>query len=118
MNEPIKRTAKSSRLAPVTGRTAARRSIIAAVLLGLFLWVQALAIFPALHEAIHSDAHHKDHHCAVTLLTGGQMDVAVPQLPMQVTASFVEFAATPYGVVAAVGDFLLLPARGPPASLS
>jgi hypothetical protein len=118
MNDLINRTPDGLRLAPVTAQSAARHTILAMSLLSLFLWLQALAIFPALHQAVHSDAQHKDHHCAVTLLTGGQVDAAVPQLPAQVPPSFVEFAATPYGVVVTSRDLLLLPARGPPVSLS
>src|SRR5690349_236121 len=46
-----------------------------AVLLALFVSVLALANSATLHQAIHPNAAAPDHHCVVTLLANGQVDV-------------------------------------------
>ena len=41
----------------------------------LFLFVLALNVSPQLHLAFHHDSDEGQHHCAVTLLHSGQVDV-------------------------------------------
>ncbi len=55
--------------------------------LAAFLVLQLCASSGALHQSLHSDASAPDHHCAITLLTGGQM--SAPILP----AIWIAFAA-------------------------
>lgn len=49
------------------------RPVLAALLVGIALLLDAMAVCPALHELIHKDAGKADHHCAVTLLAQGKM---------------------------------------------
>jgi len=49
--------------------------VSAAVMAFLFLVLIAFAASPALHQAIHTDANDAHHHCAITALTHGQVDV-------------------------------------------
>jgi hypothetical protein len=93
--------------------------MIAFSLLGLFLFVLAMTQFESLHHAIHADAQQRDHQCAATLLSSGQVDAPPPSLvsvivcPLEVMA---EFNCQP--VVFVSFDFTLLPSCGPPALLS
>ena len=53
------------------------RPFCALFLLALFLTLQLFASSSELHHKLHSDANSPDHHCALTLLTHGQVDVSV-----------------------------------------
>jgi hypothetical protein len=83
--------------------------------LGVFLALQAMVVFPGLHARIHADASGRDHQCAVTLFTHGQVhgaEAAVPVVRPEPAAVFIQswreagFAST---------DVRLLPGRGPPS---
>jgi hypothetical protein len=50
------------------------KAIIASLLTGLVLLLNAMAASPSLHEWFHSDAGESGHHCAVTLFAHGQVD--------------------------------------------
>jgi hypothetical protein len=50
---------------------------LAVVLVGVVLLLDAMAVCPALHEAIHHDAGKPDHECAVTMFAHGKVDSAV-----------------------------------------
>src|SRR5258708_20728528 len=67
--------------------TSRRRALkgIGSLLILLFLALLALAAFPGLHSAIHNDANHPDHHCAITVLLHGQVEPAVCDLPVHPT---------------------------------
>jgi hypothetical protein len=63
------------------------KAVIASLLAGLVLLLDAMAANPGLHELIHKDANQADHQCAVTMFAHGQVDsvsvdvpVAAPQL--------------------------------------
>ncbi|MDD2708400.1 MAG: hypothetical protein PHV34_10350 [Verrucomicrobiae bacterium] len=45
--------------------------LMGASLLGLFLLVLLAAFAPSLHKAVHDDADHEEHSCAVTLILSG-----------------------------------------------
>jgi hypothetical protein len=55
-----------------------RRSLraVAALVLLLYGALLSFAILPELHEKLHSSAKHVDHHCAITLIAGGQIEVS------------------------------------------
>jgi hypothetical protein len=57
----------------------ATRPIVAAFLSLTFLWVLALSVSPKLHERIHVDAGKAGHSCAVTLISAGNYEQALPQ---------------------------------------
>ncbi len=87
-----------------------------AVYCALMVWVLGLlATSPQLHAALHSDADHQDHTCAVTLFSHG-VENAVPQAGFT-SVSFVllEDATVPAEVCAAAAPrYWLLPGRAPP----
>jgi hypothetical protein len=49
---------------------------LAALLVGVVLFLDAMAACPALHEMIHQDAGKADHHCAVTIFAQGKVESA------------------------------------------
>jgi hypothetical protein len=88
------------------------------VLLGLFLSVIGLASSVGLHKAFHPDASNPDHHCVVTLLSSGQVEITIGM------AVVVSPAVAPITSVfldpsfQAEVSFNLPLSRGPPALLS
>jgi len=56
-----------------------RRSLrtVSAAMLATFLTLTVVAASPGLHRLIHADAHGSDHHCAVSMMTQGQIDLPV-----------------------------------------
>ena len=86
--------------------------------LGVFLLLQALVVFPAVHHLVHSDSSNPDHECAVTLLAHGHVDSSDPSVHVLQSAPMVVFiqASIEAGFIST--DVQLLPSRGPPAPLS
>ncbi|MDB6114355.1 MAG: hypothetical protein JWQ62_1300 [Lacunisphaera sp.] len=110
-------------LTRVTGSNAKLRSLPTpasrwvAALLAVTIWVLGLlAVSPQLHAALHSDADHQDHVCAITLFSHG-VDVA-SHGAAQVSAPIL-FASGDNPLPAALpvtGDhYRLPPGCGPPA---
>jgi hypothetical protein len=93
------------------------RPLKAGLLLGVFLFVLAMAQFKALHHLLHDDAEAPDHRCAVTLLASGQVDAASPEVLLPVITSAVCVCPQPAPLLLPVAKYSLLPSRGPPASL-
>ena len=56
------------------------KAIIASLLAGLVLLLDAMAACPQLHELIHNDAGSAEHQCAVTLFAHGQVDSAAVEV--------------------------------------
>ena len=59
------------------------QAVIASLLAGFVLLLNAMAVSPTLHEWFHADAGESGHQCAVTLFAHGQVDsssveVAIP----------------------------------------
>ncbi len=50
--------------------------------LALFLFVQLLSSSTVLHKLVHSDADSVNHHCAVTLLSHGQVSATETFAPL------------------------------------
>ena len=91
---------------------------MAGLLLGLFVFVLAMAQFGALHRLLHAEASQAEHQCAVTMLAGGQVDVAIGEVrvvSIPVVAVALVMPASPIFVAV---DYSLLPGRAPPAGLS
>jgi hypothetical protein len=84
----------------------------------LYVLLAAFAASPSLHQAIHSDATSPNHHCAITLLAHGQIEL--PDFgatlclarPCYTYAPLVELSVSS-GIVE-----LLPPGRGPPVLFS
>jgi hypothetical protein len=56
------------------------KAVIAALLIGMILMLDAMAACPALHELIHKDADCPEHHCAVTTLAHGKIESATCEI--------------------------------------
>ena len=54
------------------------RSVVTALLLGMFAWAVALSVAPQWHERIHADANRVEHHCAVTFIAAGNYEHSAP----------------------------------------
>jgi hypothetical protein len=95
-----------------------RRRARAGLLLGLFLFVLAMAQFRALHHMLHADSGTVDHQCAVTLLASGHVDVAVSEVPVAFLPVLAVAPAIPSAQVFVTVDYSLLPGRAPPVVLA
>ncbi len=100
-------------------RSNARRNkpLIAGLLLGVFLFVLAAAHSWTLHHAVCADAAAPGHKCAVTLLTGGQVQVASGAVSVVKIPPLVVACVQVVTVALTAADYSLPPSRGPPASL-
>ena len=65
-------------------------AVIASLLVGLVLLLDAMAACPALHELIHKDADSTEHHCAVTMFAHGQVDSATVEVSIATPTVSVE----------------------------
>lgn len=99
-------------------RTPAVKGAFSLLCLALFLFLQLLATVPELHRLVHHDADKEDHHCAVTLLAQGNVDLADTGIPPLVpSVSVFKNPPVPVSILIVV-DYQLLPGRGPPLLLS
>jgi hypothetical protein len=98
-----------------TFRCSAQLRAAVAVVLVLYVLLAAFAASPALHRAFHSDADHPDHHCAITMLAQGQIELPVCDTPLCLAP--VCYTCAPPFVLSVFGSVaeLLPPGRGPPA---
>jgi hypothetical protein len=100
-----------------TPANAARRTRrIGGLTLGVFLFVLAMAQFESLHRWFHAEACQSNHQCAVTMLSGGQVDNPPSQDGHSVlppAAELIEVREPASTFVAF--DFILPPSCGPPA---
>ena len=78
------------------GASSARGAVALVALLHLFALI-TLAASPSLHELIHHDSDSCDHECAVTVFTGGHVDlpcVDVVMGPLR-TRTLISFVGEP-----------------------
>jgi len=66
------------------------KSLLATLLIGLVLLLDAMAASPALHELIHKDADRPGHECAVTMFAHGKVDSLSCELPVVAPTGWVE----------------------------
>jgi hypothetical protein len=94
------------------------KSLVAALLVGMVLFVAVLASSESLHKLIHSDADEASHQCAVTLFAHGHVESVVCDVPVVLPATFVE--TTPIAVFSIFSPALedLPHGRAPPAVVS
>jgi hypothetical protein len=95
-----------------------RRAVVASLLCGLVLLLNAMAASPTLHEWFHSDAGHPGHQCAVTLFAHGQVDAAAVDILVAVPQTFVAAAPTVEFSVFSPAIENLPAGRAPPVSSS
>jgi hypothetical protein len=83
--------------------------------LALFLFVQLLASSSALHKLVHSDADSPSHHCAVTLLSRGQISATDVVAPLIAFVAALFFLLPPFqSAVFASFDYRFSASRAPP----
>jgi hypothetical protein len=93
-----------------------KRQGASALLLSLFLSLQALAVSPALHALVHPDCGDADHECAVTLFSHGQVDASSTVAPVFRAPVCLIFSQSLPEIIFVSADIRLLPSRGPPPS--
>jgi hypothetical protein len=94
------------------------KSLLAALLIGLVLWLNAVAASPVLHELIHKDANQPGPECAVTLFAHGQVESAATVIPVVLTVTFAESSRPAEFLPSGSTIELLPPGRAPPAVVS
>ena len=83
--------------------------------LALFLSLQLFAGSSSLHQAIHSDANSPNHHCVITLLTQGQVNVpVVTNLWLAFATALIFSLPLLQAAVESSLDLRLAPGRAPP----
>jgi hypothetical protein len=94
------------------------KSFVAALLIGLVLFMAALASSEALHKLVHHDADEAGHECAVTLFAHGHVESAVCDIPVVTPTVWVE--TTPHLEFSVFSTAIenLPPGRAPPSVAS
>jgi hypothetical protein len=92
------------------------QAIIASLLTGMVLLLNALAVSPSLHEWFHGHPVLSQHQCAVTLFAQGQMDLASVDLPIAASLSFVQTVSSVDLAVFSPAIEYLPAGRAPPAA--
>jgi hypothetical protein len=86
----------------------------AATLLVLYLVIGVLAAVPDLHSALHKDANAPGHHCAITLILQGQIELPAGEISVCRISECID-CATPFVLSFEVASVEFLPfGRGPP----
>ena len=98
----------------ISVRAVTGKGVASFLFLAVFLWLQALSASPDLHASFHADAPHADHHCAVTLLSHGQIDAAGDQVPVILPALVTVEIFQSQPLLPCSVDYRLLPGRAPP----
>jgi len=93
------------------------QAVLALLLAGLVLLLDAMAACPKLHELIHHDADQPGHECAVTLFGHGQVDASVEIVAANVPLVPVHFSLLSLISLPNAPVEMFPPGRGPPASL-
>lgn len=60
------------------------KTALASLLVGMIVFLDAMAACPALHELIHHDAGKPGHQCAVTMFAHGKVASATVDVPLAV----------------------------------
>lgn len=90
--------------------------VSAAVMSFLFFVLLAFASSPALHQAIHADANDAYHHCAITALTHGQVDVPTANVSATVPNECFQSSSPVTVSFLSTTLKLLPPGRAPPSA--
>lgn len=88
------------------------------LVLGVFVFGLALTHFESLHHWLHPDAQGQNHHCFVTLLAAGQIDLGPAPVSLQPASSGVCFFSWPDTPVLQSFACFLPHGRGPPALIA
>jgi hypothetical protein len=66
------------------------KAALASLLVGMIVFLDAMAACPALHELIHHDADKPGHECAVTMFAHGKLVSAAVDVPLSVPTVSIE----------------------------
>jgi len=66
------------------------KAALASLLVGMIVFLDAMAACPTLHELIHHDADKPGHECAVTMFAHGKVDSAAVDVSLPVPTVSVE----------------------------
>ena len=88
------------------------------MLIGLVLFMAALASSEALHKLVHHDAGEANHECAVTLFAHGHVDSTVCDIPLVTPTVRVETTPHLECFVFSTAIENLPPGRAPPPVVS
>ena len=92
-----------------------RRIACALACFALFLGFQLFATVPQLHSRLHSDAADSNHHCALTLLTQGQLNTTANEGIVKIFVAELIPTLLPAGEKLVLSDYRQLPpGRAPP----
>jgi hypothetical protein len=94
------------------------KAALAALLVGMILFLDAMAASPALHELIHKDADKAGHECAVTMFAHGKVESATVEVPAIVPAASTESAPQIEFSVFSTAVEYLPQGRAPPVVIS
>ena len=89
--------------------------VVAAGLIALFLLLMTFAASPGLHLAIHADANHAEHHCAISLLAQAQVDLSINESVLSVAPAPFSYAHRVLIAISHASIELLPPGRAPPS---
>lgn len=91
------------------------RRLAAVICLALFLTLQIFVNSGALHHSFHVDASSSDHQCAVTLLTGGQVNAPILPVLWIAFAAILLFSLPSVSLTArSAFDYRFSASRAPP----
>jgi hypothetical protein len=93
----------------------AGQAVIASLLTGLVLLLNAMAASPSLHQWFHANAGKAEHQCVVTLFAHGQVDSASVAVPVVVPVAWIQTVSTVEFSVFSPAIENLPAERGPPA---
>ena len=93
------------------------KAVLAALLAGLILLLNAMAACPALHHLIHSDADKTGHECAVMMFAHGKVESGTIEVPPIVTTAAIANAPQIEFSVFSTAIENLPRGRAPPAIL-
>lgn len=94
------------------------KAVIASLLAGLVLLLDAMVVCPALHELLHEDAHNAAHQCATTMFAHGQVDSPTVEVSAVTPAVSIETTSQIVFSVFAPAIENLPAGRAPPAAVS
>jgi len=92
------------------------KAVIASVLMGIVLLLNAMAASPTLHELFHPDAGDQAHQCAVTMFAHGSVDSAAVDVPVVAPLPFIQTVCFANGSVFCPAIEQLPAGRAPPVS--
>ena len=91
------------------------KAVVAVMLAGLILLLDAMAACPALHELIHHGAAEYNHQCAVKMFAHGKVEPAAGGIPVVLPAARIEIIALIEFSVFSAAIKNLPQGRAPPA---